>query len=87
MLITLRQNLSNNENVKNAIFGGYFETNADQIDLTIMFLSLFNLCKCFSDLFHIVKDTIVIYKKLAWNLLEWCKSNFPPFIKFYIQNI
>ena len=40
-LVTLRRNLSNNEEAENAILGGYPETDACRANLAVVFLSLF----------------------------------------------
>lgn len=42
MFVTLRGNLSDNEEVKDVIHGDYFKTNACWADLVVVLLSLFN---------------------------------------------
>ena len=86
-LVTLRGNLSDNEEAEDAIPGSHPETDVRRVDLAFVLLSLFVSWERLLDLFYTERAKIATYKKFAWSVWERCEPNLPPHVQFYAQNI
>ena len=86
-LVTLRGNLSDNKEAKDAIPGGHPETDACRANLAVILLSLFVLWERLLDLFHNEKAIIATYKEFALSVWEQCEPNLPLHIQIYAQNV
>ncbi len=79
-LVVLRRNLSENEELEDAIPGNHPETDARRTDLSLVLLSLFMSWNYLSSLFIAEGATLKIYKEFCWQIWVKCEPRLPPHV-------